>query len=147
MSDSPPKRSGRKKGLFYSPSPAEWKPGQSGNPKGRPKGVKSRKGLTDKLIADLYTDWEKNGPAAIEAMRATSPTDYVRIIASLVPRQMEIKESAFDDLMRMDPADIARLLADELKDLGMEDEHVRRAVERTLRLESEDDSGSDPRAH
>ena len=71
-------------------------PGQSGNPHGRPKG--SRNKLGEAFVAALHDDFTKNGVAAIEKVRATDPAAYVRVIASILPKQVEIKEGAFDGL-------------------------------------------------
>ncbi len=42
-----------------------WKPGQSGNPAGRPVGSRNR--LSEKFIADLAEHWQANGEAALNA--------------------------------------------------------------------------------
>jgi hypothetical protein len=48
-----------------------FKPGQSGNYKGRPKG--SRNKLSEAALADLCTDWEKGGAQAIERVPDRGP--------------------------------------------------------------------------
>jgi hypothetical protein len=65
-----------------------WRPGQSGNPAGRPKG--SRNKLAEDFVAALYDDFDLYGAAAIAACRASSPETYVRVIASLVPKDVHI---------------------------------------------------------
>ena len=62
-----------------------WKPGQSGNPAGRPKG--SRNKLSEEFVAEVYADWCEHGAAAIQTMRETRPDVYV--VASLLPRQVQ----------------------------------------------------------
>ena len=42
----------------------KWKPGQSGNPKGRPKNAKQK--LSDTFLADMLEAWERDGKSAIE---------------------------------------------------------------------------------
>ena len=67
-----------------------FKPGQSGNPAGRPKG--SRNKVSEKLLDALATDFDAHGREVIEKVRADRPADYLKIIASLVPKQMEIED-------------------------------------------------------
>jgi hypothetical protein len=67
-----------------------FKPGQSGNPAGRPKG--SRNKVSEKLLEALATDFEAHGKDVIEKVRADRPADYLKIVALLVPKQMEIDD-------------------------------------------------------
>src|SRR4029453_379170 len=67
-----------------------FKPGQSGNPAGRPKG--SRNKISEKLLETLATDFDAHGKDVIEKVRADRPADYLKIVASLVPKQMEIED-------------------------------------------------------
>jgi hypothetical protein len=69
---------------------ARFKPGQSGNPAGRPKG--SRNKVSEKLLEALATDFDDHGKEVIEKVRADRPADYLKIVASLVPKQMEIED-------------------------------------------------------
>jgi hypothetical protein len=62
-------------------------PGNSGNG-GRPKGSRNR--LTEQFISDLCHEWEKSGPAALEEIAKTSPVDYVRVVAALVPHKVDL---------------------------------------------------------
>jgi hypothetical protein len=73
-----------------------WKPGTSGNPAGRPKGSRNR--LSEDFVAALYEDFQDHGSAAIAACRAEKPDVYVRVIASLLPRDVSIKVRQLDDL-------------------------------------------------
>jgi hypothetical protein len=52
-----------------------FKPGQSGNPAGRPKG--SRNKLAEALLDDLYTEWQEQGRDAIKKMAEKNPGDFV----------------------------------------------------------------------
>ena len=64
-----------------------WKPGESGNPAGRPKG--SRNKLSEEFVAEVYADWCEHGAAAIKTLRETRPDVYVKVLASLLPRQVQ----------------------------------------------------------
>jgi hypothetical protein len=70
----------------------KFKPGQSGNPDGRPKG--SRNKLADAFVTALHDSFLKDGVAAIDNMRAADPGGYVRVIASLLPKEFKIETTS-----------------------------------------------------
>ena len=68
-----------------------FKPGQSGNPKGRKKG--SRNKVTKvylELLAKEITDY---GAQAIETVRKDSPDVLLKLAAALVPKDLDINHS------------------------------------------------------
>jgi hypothetical protein len=73
-----------------------FKPGQSGNPRGRPRGSRHR--LSEAALADLCANFEAGGAEAIERCRVEDPVAYVRVVASLLPRQIEQLHSPLADL-------------------------------------------------
>ena len=73
-----------------------FKPGQSGNLKGRPKG--SRNKLGEAFLAALLEDFELHGPAVIEQVRTEKPDQYLKVIASIMPKEMNISVNEFDEL-------------------------------------------------
>ena len=74
-----------------------FKPGQGPIPGGgRPKGSRTR--LTSLLLNSLVADFEQFGPAAVKIMRVEKPSEYVRVIASLVPKELLVQESALSEM-------------------------------------------------
>ncbi len=72
--------------------PAHWfKPGQSGNPKGRKKGSKNK--VTEEFLRVLAADFKKHGKSVIERVREESPDVYLRLVAQLVPKDLDVKHS------------------------------------------------------
>jgi hypothetical protein len=64
----------------------QWKPSQSGNWVGRPRG--SRNVFSDQFFKDLIAVWNEHG---LEAMRKTAleePSRFVSIAGSLIPREV-----------------------------------------------------------
>lgn len=66
---------------------------------GRPKG--SRNKLGEAFLDALHNDFEEHGVAAIEIVRAEKPDQYLKVIASLLPKEMNLNvndaESMTDD--------------------------------------------------
>ena len=74
--------------------------------KGRPKGVRNR--LGEAFIDDLYKSWKKHGQTAIQRVLDKRPHEYLRVIAQLLPREVKVTVSEFDELT---DTDIIRRLA------------------------------------
>lgn len=70
----------------------KFKPGESGNPNGRPKG--SRNKLGEAFIEALHDDFQEHGITAITTMRADDPGGYVRVIAGLLPKEFKIETTS-----------------------------------------------------
>jgi hypothetical protein len=70
---------------------------QPGNPGGsRPKGARNR--LARKFLEDCLADWQEHGAKAISIMRRENPTKYCLMMASIVPRELEISTSVVTEL-------------------------------------------------
>jgi hypothetical protein len=63
---------------------------------GRPKGARNK--LGEAFLADLLANWEKHGVETIEAVRAEKPDQYLKVVASILPRELNLKVSELDEL-------------------------------------------------
>ncbi len=61
-----------------------------GNP-GRPKG--SRNKLSEAFIAALCADFEEHGAETIARVREQDPVAYVRVVASLMPKEVKVDDA------------------------------------------------------
>ena len=66
------------------------------NPLGRPLGGRTR--LSEAFLKDIVADWEGHGAKAIKDFREERPHDYVKLVASLLPKNFNIKVNELDDL-------------------------------------------------
>jgi hypothetical protein len=54
--------------------------------------------LGEAFIEDLYQSWLANGAAAIEAVLKTKPDAYLKVIASLLPKDIKLNVRPLDEL-------------------------------------------------
>lgn len=89
-----------------------FQPGQSGNPKGREKG--SRNKLGEAFIEALHSDFTQHGVAVIAAVRKEKPDQYLKVIASILPKDVNLTVNDFegksDDDIRRELRELASLV-------------------------------------
>jgi hypothetical protein len=65
--------------------------GNNGGP-GRPKG--SRNKLGEAFVSDLHDKWLERGPKALDEMATSDPGGFVRVVASLLPKEFKIETTS-----------------------------------------------------
>lgn len=73
-----------------------FQPGQSGNPAGRPLGARNK--LGEAFLEALCADFQEHGVAAIQTVRAEKPDQYLKVIASILPKEFHVKDLSLDDM-------------------------------------------------
>lgn len=86
-----------------------WKKGETGNPNGRPRGLRDT--ITHAFLRDMEADWRESGKDAIAKARDKDPTGYLKVVASLLPKQIEaeVKHSLADFLRALDKPNAAEV--------------------------------------
>lgn len=69
-------------------------PGNAGG--GRPKGARNK--LGEEFLAALQEDFTANGKGVIEKVRAERPHEYLKIVASLMPKELNLRTNPLEDL-------------------------------------------------
>ena len=83
------------------PPETRWKPGTSPNPGGKPTGARNR--LTAAFLNALAQDFDAHGVDAIKDCRERKPEAYIKAIAALCPKELELKtplQDATEDELR-----------------------------------------------
>lgn len=63
--------------------------GESGNPGGKPVGSRNR--IQGEFLKALAEDFAAHGREAIIQCRLTKPDAYIKVIAALMPKELELK--------------------------------------------------------
>lgn len=70
----------------------KFQPGHTGRPKG------ARNKLTGDFISALQADFQEHGAEVIKIVRIEEPATYLKVVASILPKELEITEGVFDGL-------------------------------------------------
>ena len=79
-------------GYCKPPIELQFKPGQGGRRRG------SRNRLGEDFLRALAEDFENHGAEVIERVRIEKPEAYLKVIASLLPKDLNLNVSKYDDL-------------------------------------------------
>lgn len=94
-----------------------FQPGRSGNPRGRPKGSRNKFG--EDFLEDFLADWEEGGRAAIRKVREEKPDAYLKVAASILPRELHVKTDAIEEMTDEElEQNIRRLMVDVAESYG-----------------------------
>jgi hypothetical protein len=84
------------------------KPGEVRNPAGRPKGARNK--LGEAFVKALHEDFEIHGVEAVEKVRDEKPDQYLKVIASLMPKEIDVGENFASALKESRDAAVAAAL-------------------------------------
>ena len=72
------------------------KPGEVRNPAGRPKGARHKLGTA--FLEAMLSDFTKHGEQVIENVRAEKPDQYLKVVASILPKEIELGEDTIGSI-------------------------------------------------
>lgn len=74
------------------PREHQFKPGNPGRPKG------SRNRLGEQFLSALADDFDANGIAAIAKVREDRPHEYLKVVASILPKELTIRTDPLEEM-------------------------------------------------
>ena len=86
------------------------RPFQPGNP-GRPKG--SRNKLGEAFLDALHADWQLHGADAIAKVRQDRPQDYLKVVASTLPKDLHVSDGRTNDPRQLSDEDLEAIILNE----------------------------------
>lgn len=75
---------------------SKFEPGHTVRSNGRPIGARNR--ITSALLTKLADDFDMHGDAVIKIARIEKPVEYLKIVASLLPKELAINDAKVGDL-------------------------------------------------
>lgn len=86
------RNNGEKTGKPVPPVEHQFKPG---NPV-RPKGARNK--LGEAFLEAMHADFEEHGASVIETVRKEKPDQYLKVVASILPKDLNVNINSMDDL-------------------------------------------------
>ncbi|MGO4619053.1 hypothetical protein AB4Z34_05425 [Ensifer sp. 2YAB10] len=86
------RNNGEKTGKPIPPVEHQFKPGNPGRPKG------ARNKLGEAFIEAMHADFEEHGSDVIERVRKEKPDQYLKVVASILPKDLNVNINQMDDL-------------------------------------------------
>jgi hypothetical protein len=74
---------------------------------GRPRGARSK--LGEEFLEALLTDWQQHGVTVIAKVREEKPEQYLRVVASIIPKEIEVHADG-EQLEHLSDADLIRII-------------------------------------
>ena len=68
----------------------QFKNGNAGGP-GRPKGARNK--FSEAYVEDVFASWKKGGKKVIEKVMKERPDVYLRVVAQLLPKDLDVRQS------------------------------------------------------
>ena len=68
----------------------QFKNGNAGGP-GRPRGARNK--FSEAYVEDVFASWKKGGKKVIEKVMKERPDVYLRVVAQLLPKDLDVKHS------------------------------------------------------
>ncbi|MDW9802795.1 hypothetical protein GOA91_07665 [Sinorhizobium meliloti] len=86
------RNNGEKTGKPVPPVEHQFKPGNPGRPKG------ARNKLGEAFLEAMHADFEEHGASVIETVRKEKPDQYLKVVASILPKDLNVNINSMDDL-------------------------------------------------
>ncbi|SDP08860.1 hypothetical protein [Phyllobacterium sp. OV277] len=87
-----PRKNGKSTGKGKPPVEHQFKVGNTGRPKG------TRNKLGEAFLEDLLAAWESKGPAVIHTVIEKRPQDFLKVVASLMPKDLNVNVNQMGEM-------------------------------------------------